>query len=89
MAYSCNRYFYDISGNPVKADNVCGYCRRYKGVMTKASCQTHGCLTRLDGKKCDKYIHIDYEDERPSYTPIAPTGAEYRKRFGIIEDTTD
>lgn len=88
MPYSCRRYFYDITGNPTKADNICGYCRRYKGVMTKASVETHKCLERLDGKKCDKYTSIEYYDERPTHTPKMPTGSEYRKRFGIHENTT-
>ena len=71
------RQFAEINGNWVNADNVCGYCFYHKGMLTDALINTHGCLTKADGKQCGRMLQFEI---RPNdRKQRMPTGDDYRQ----------
>lgn len=52
------RFFKTIDGNPTKSNKVVGYCKRYKGCMTRGLIQTHKCCE----SECGMLIRFEYTD---------------------------
>ena len=71
------RFFTTIDGGTVKANRVCAYCLRKRGMMTKQMLELHQCKE----KGCRKCILFDYVDN-PGSVPERErmTGDEYRKK---------
>lgn len=74
------RRFFAIDDNPVNAENVVGYCRHYKGVLTTPLCNTHKCRHKYNGCPCSKLILLAHIDT-PKAKECPHKGEAYREQL--------
>lgn len=68
-----------IDGKRTKPENMFGYCKAHKGILTYPLAQLHRCQCRKDGEPCMHFIKFERYDNRYE---SALKGEEFRQSLG-------
>ena len=68
-----------IDGKKTKPENMFGYCKAHKGILTYPLAQLHRCQCRKDGQPCMHFIKFERYDNRYESTL---KGEEFRQSLG-------